>query len=337
MSETNRVWTLAARPVGFPKESDFALTEEAKPTPGDGQLVIQTRYVSVDPYMRGRMNEARGYADPFQIGKAIYGGAVGEVVESNNEGFPVGGFVHGMWGWQDYHLSDGKGIHPVDPDLAPIQTSIGVLGMPGMTAYFGFLEICKPKPGDVCFVSGAAGAVGEIVGQIAKIKGCTPVVGSAGTDEKVAHLLGDCGYDAAFNYKTDTNYMGKIHELCPDGIDCYFDNVGGTMTDAVFMNLRQFARVSICGMISQYNLESPEMGPRTNYMMMLVRQASVQGFLVPQFGAKFPEGAKQMAQWIKEGKLTYREDVVDGLENTPKAFIRMLNGENKGKQLVKAS
>ena len=337
MSEANRIFTLAARPVGFPKESDFELIEEPRPVPGDGQFLIRTRFVSVDPYMRGRMNEQRSYADPFEIGKPIYGGAVGEIVESTNENFPIGGFVQGMWGWQDYALSDGSDVHSIDPELAPIQTAISVLGLTGMTAYFGFLEICKPKPGECAFVSGAAGAVGQIVGQIAKIKGCSPVVGSCGSDEKVDFLLNDCGYDAAFNYKTDTDYMAKVRELCPDGVDCYFDNVGGSLSDAVFANLAQFGRVSVCGMISQYNLPQPEMGPRTSYMMVLTRQASVQGFLVPQFGAQFPQGIQEMAQWIKEGEITYREDIVDGLENTPKAFIRMLNGENKGKQLVEVS
>ena len=336
MPPVNRILTLAARPVGFPKESDFKLIEEPTPVPGDGQFLIKTRYVSVDPYMRGRMNAQRSYADPFEIGKPIYGGAVGEIVESNHDRFKIGGFVHGMWGWQDYAVSDGD-VYPVDPDLAPIQTSISVLGLTGMTAYFGFLEICKPKPDDCAFISGAAGAVGQLVGQIAKIKGCSPVVGSCGSDEKVEFLINDCGYDAAFNYKTDTDYRAKVHELCPDGVDCYFDNVGGVLTDAVFANLASFARVSICGMISQYNLEEPEMGPRTSYMMLLTRQATVQGFLVPQFGGQFPQGIQQMAQWIKEGKLTYREDILEGLENTPKAFIRMLNGENKGKQLVKVS
>ncbi len=337
MSEINRVFTLAARPVGFPKESDFKMIEEPKPSPGDGEFLIANRYLSVDPYMRGRMNEARGYADPFQIGKAIYGGAVGEVIESNNDNFKVGAIVRGNWGWQDYAVSDGAGVQTVDPELAPIQTSIGALGMPGMTAYFGFLEICKPKVGDTVFVSGAAGAVGQLVGQIAKIQGCSPVVGSCGSDEKVDFLINECGYDAAFNYKTDTDYMAKVQELCPKGVNCYFENVGGDLTDAVFANLAQFARVSICGVISQYNLEKPSMGPRGTYAMLLIRQASAQGFLVPQFAAKFPEGLKQMSEWIKEGKLKYREDIMDGLENTPKAFIRMLHGENKGKQLVKVS
>ena len=337
MSEVNRVFTLAARPAGFPKESDFNLIEEPKTAPGSGEFLIRTKFMSVDPYMRGRMNAQHGYAESFEIGKAVYGGAVGEIIESNNDKFSAGGFVHGIWGWQDYHVSDGSNVRPVDPDLAPIQTSIGVLGMPGMSAYFGFLEICKPKPGDCTFVSGAAGAVGQIVGQIAKIHGCDPVVGSCGSDEKVEYLTQQGGYDAAFNYKTDTNYMAKVSELCPEGVDCYFDNVGGDLTDAVFANLAQFARVSICGVISQYNLEQPEMGPRGTYAMLLIRQASAQGFLVPQFGTRFPEGIRQMAEWIKEGKITYREDIMDGLENTPKAFIRMLNGENKGKQLVKVS
>ena len=337
MSEVNRVITLAARPVGFPRETDFKLIEEPKPAPGDGQFLIRTRFVSVDPYMRGRMNEQRGYADPFEIGEGINGGAVGEIVESNHDRLKVGCFVHGMWGWQDYAVCEGSEVYPVDPDLAPIQTSIGVLGMPGMTAYFGFLKICKPKPGDCAFISGAAGAVGQLVGQIAKLQGCSPVAGSCGSDEKVEYLLEECGYDAAFNYKTDTDYLAKVRELCPKGIDCYFDNVGGDLTDAVFANLAQFARVSICGMISQYNLEKPELGPRASYMMLLIRQVSAQGFLVPQFGGKFPQGIQQMAKWLNEGKLTYREDIVDGLENTPEAFIRMLNGENRGKQLVRVS
>jgi len=337
MSELNRVLTLAARPVGFPKESDFKLIEKPTPTPDGGQFLIKTRFVSVDPYMRGRMNAQRSYANPFEIGEPISGGAVGEIIKSKNNHFKVGSFVHGMWGWQSYAVSNGDDVYPVDPDLAPIQTSISVLGMTGMTAYFGFLEICKPEPGDSVFISGAAGAVGQLVGQIAKIKGCSRVIGSCGSDEKAEFLIKECGYDDVFNYKTNTNYMAQIRKLFPNGINCYFDNVGGELTDAVFANLAQFARVSVCGMISQYNLENPEMGPRASYMALLVREASARGFLIPQFGAQFPEGIRQMAAWIKEGRITYREDVVEGIEKTPAAFIRMLNGENKGKQLVKVS
>lgn len=336
MPTTNRQIQLAARPTGFPKESDFKLAETNAPQAKNGEVLIRTRFVSVDPYMRGRMNEARAYAEPFQIDQVIYGGAVGEVVESNNGKLKVGDIVHGMWGWQDYYATKGDDVYPVDPNLAPISTSLGVLGMPGLTAYFGFLDICEPKEGETVYVSGAAGAVGQLVGQIAKIKGCR-AVGSAGTDEKIEFLTDECGYDGAFNYKKDTDYVSKIRELCPKGIDCYFDNVGGEMTDAVFLNLNSFARISICGVISQYNLEKPEMGPRSTYTMLLIRQARAQGFLVFQFADRYPEGIKQMAQWIQEGKIRYREDIVDGLENTPKAFIRMLNGENKGKQLVRVS
>ncbi len=333
MSDINRQVTLASRPVGFPKESDFKLVESAKPTAGDGQVLIATKWLTVDPYMRGRMNEQRGYAEPFGIGKVITGGATGQVVESKNPAFPVDSWVTGMWGWQDSYVSDGSDLTPVDPNIAPVQTSLGVLGMPGMTAYFGLLELTHPKDGDNVFVSGAAGAVGELVGQIAKIKGCK-VYGSAGTDEKVTHLLDNCGYDGAFNYKTEKDWLRTVRKTCPDGIDVYFDNVGGDMTDAVMMNLNQFARISICGAISAYNITTPDVGPRL-FTLLLIKQATATGFLVPQFGAKWPEGVQQMAEWIQAGKITYREDVMEGLENTPKAFIGMLNGQNKGKQLVK--
>ncbi|MCH7959544.1 MAG: NADP-dependent oxidoreductase [Candidatus Hydrogenedentes bacterium] len=335
MSEQNRQINLAARPVGFPKESDFALAESPKPTPGDGEFLVHTKYVTVDPYMRGRMNEVRAYADPFQIGKVIEGGAVGEIEASSHSDFKVGDIVQGMWGWKDYHVSGGGDVQPFDTGIAPITTSLGVLGMPGMTAYFGLLEITDPKEGETVFVSGAAGAVGELVGQIAKIKGCT-VAGSAGTDEKVEHILANCGYDAAFNYKTTDNYVAKLQEICPKGIDVYFDNVGGATTDAVMQCINSGTRISICGAISQYNLLKPEPALPL-FSMLLVKQARAEGFLVPQFAAKWPDGLRQMAQWIGEGKIAYREDILDGLENTPKAFIRMLNGENKGKQLVKVS
>ncbi|MFP6597030.1 MAG: NADP-dependent oxidoreductase [Candidatus Hydrogenedentota bacterium] len=335
MSQANRVYTLAARPVGFPKESDFALVEQPMPTPGENEFLIRTTYLTVDPYMRGRMNDAKSYAAPFELGEAIYGGTVGIVTESNHPDYKEGDNVAGFGPWMDFAVSNGEGINKLDPDAAPVTTALGILGMPGMTAYFGFLDLCEPKEGDQVFVSGAAGAVGEIVGQLAKIKGCR-VVGSAGTDEKVERLLGEAGYDEAFNYKTETNFPSVLRGYFPQGIDCYFDNVGGAMTDAVLMNLAGFARISICGAISQYNLTEPEMAPRlmTN---LLITQSRAEGFIVSRFAERFPEGQKQMAQWISEGKLTYREDIMEGLENTPKAFIRMLNGENKGKQLVKVS
>lgn len=335
MSNVNRVYTLASRPVGFPKESDFELIEQPIPEPGDGEFQIRTQYLSVDPYMRGRMNDAKSYAEPYQIGQAVYGGSVGVVTKSNHPDYAEGDSVLGMWGWMDYSVSNGEGITKLNPELAPVTTALGILGMPGMTAYFGFLDICEPKEGDQVFVSGAAGAVGEIVGQIAKIKGCH-VVGSAGTDEKVERIKAECGFDDAFNYKTETDYMTALKTRFPKGINCYFDNVGGEMTDAVLMNLANFARISICGAISQYNVEQIGTGPRL-LTMLLITQSRAEGFIVTRFQDRFPEGMQQMAGWLKDGKLKYREDVMDGLENTPKAFIRMLNGENKGKQLVKVS
>lgn len=333
MSEMNRQITLASRPVGFPIESDFELVEASVPAPEKDQVLVRTEYLSVDPYMRGRMNDAHGYASPYEIGKVMGGGTVGSVVESNHPQFSVGEVVSGMWGWQDYGLSGGAGLRKVDPTVAPISTSLGVLGMPGLSAYFGLLDICDPKAGETVFVSGAAGAVGELVGQIAKIKGCR-VVGSAGSDEKVKFLLEENGLDAAFNYKTTDNYRKKIQELCPNGVNVYFDNVGGEMTDAVLMNLSPFARVSVCGAISQYNLTKAELGPRL-LSTLIVTQSRIEGFLVTRFMDKYDEGISQMAQWLDEGKLRVHETIAEGLENTPKAFIGMLNGENKGKQLVK--
>jgi len=261
MSQANRVYTLAARPKGFPKESDFALVEQPMPAPGDNEFLVKTTYLSVDPYMRGRMNDAKSYTEPFQIDQPIYGGTVGIVTESNHPDYKEGDHVAGFWAWADYAVSNGEGINKLNPDLAPVTTALGILGMPGMTAYFGFLDICEPKKDDDVFVSGAAGAVGELVGQLAKIKGCR-VVGSAGTDEKVERLLNEAGYDEAFNYKTRTDYPDILRGYFPNGINCYFDNVGGAMSDAVLMNLAGFARMSICGAISQYNLEELEMAPR---------------------------------------------------------------------------
>lgn len=330
----NRQILLAARPVGFPKDSDFKLVENPLPTPGDGQILVRSIYLSVDPYMRGRMNDVKSYAPPVQIGEVMGGGVVAKVVASNNPGFKEGDIVEGMFGWQDYAVSPGQGVRKIDPSLAPISTALGVLGMPGLTAYFGLLEIGKPKTGETVVVSGAAGAVGSIVGQIAKIKGCR-VVGIAGGDDKIAYLTGELGFDGAFNYKTTSDYYEKLKELCPGGVDVYFDNVGGEITDAVFRLINPKARISICGQISQYNLEKPEMGPRLILTSLLVRQARAEGFLVFQFLERYPEGLSQMAQWVKQGKLKYKEDIEEGIENTPRAFMAMLKGRNIGKQLVK--
>jgi NADPH:quinone reductase len=328
-----RQFKLAARPVGMPRESDFALVEAPMPAPGDGQVLVRTHYLSVDPYMRGRITGIRSYADPVNIGDVMIGGAVGQVVESHHAGFATGDFVLGNWGWREYAAVEGHTLHKLNPNLAPISTALGVLGMPGMTAYFGFLEICKPQVGEVVVVSGAAGAVGSLVGQIAKIKGCR-VVGIAGTEEKVHWLVNDLRCDAAFNYKTCSDFGAKLKEICPSGIDCYFDNVGGAITDAIFPLLNVFGRVSVCGQISMYNLEKPEPGPRL-LPYTLVKQLRVEGFIVTRWQSRWGEGIAQMAQWLKEGKIQYREDVVEGFGNTVKAFIGMLQGENTGKMLVK--
>jgi NADPH:quinone reductase len=334
MLSINRQYVLAARPTGLPKESDFQLVETPLPIPEENQFVAQAHYLSVDPYMRGRMNDAKSYAPAVQLGDVMVGGVVSQVVASKHPDYQVGEIVSGNFGWQEYALSDGTGVRKVDPHLAPISTALGVLGMPGLTAYFGLLDICHPQPGETVVVSGAAGAVGSYVGQIAKIKGCR-VVGIAGTDDKVDYLVNELGFDTAFNYKTVENYFAKLRELCPHGIDVYFDNVGGEITDAVLRQINLKARISICGQISQYNLEKPEMGPRL-LGVLIVNRARIEGFLVSDYASRFAEGLQQLAAWIKEGKLQYRENIIEGFENMPRAFIGLLQGENTGKQIVKA-
>jgi leukotriene B4 12-hydroxydehydrogenase/15-oxo-prostaglandin 13-reductase len=330
----NRQFTLAARPIGMPKEADFRLAEAPMPSPAGGQVLLRTLYLSVDPYMRGRITGVKSYADPVEIGQVMVGGTVGKVVQSKNAKFQVEDIVEGYWGWQEFAVSDGQGLRKLDPSLAPVSTALGVLGMPGMTAYFGLLEICKPQAGETVVVSGAAGAVGSLVGQVAKIKGCR-AVGIAGTDEKVGWLVNELGFDAAFNYKTTTDHVGELKKLCPKGVDCYFDNVGGKITEAVFALLNTKARISVCGQISQYNLAKPEPGPPLVHL--LVKQARAEGFLVFQFADRLQEGIAQMAKWIREGKIKYREEIMEGFENTPKAFIGLLRGENTGKMLVKVT
>ena len=284
--------------------------------------------------MRGRMNDRKSYAKPVEIGEVMQGGTVGKVVESKNDKFAVGDTVSGLWGWQEFAVSDGSDIRKVIPDLPP-SSALGVLGMPGLTGYFGFLDLCQPNEGETVVVSGAAGAVGSLVGQIAKLKGCK-VVGIAGTDEKVKWLTDELGFDAAFNYKNVDNYYEKIGELCPEGVDCYFDNVGGPITDAVMGNLNTHARISVCGQISQYNAEKAEKS--TRWLFRLVeKQARIEGFLVFQFAPKFKEGVEQLAEWVRSGKIVYRENIVDGIENAPAAFIGLFHGNNIGKQLVKVS
>jgi NADPH:quinone reductase len=329
-----RRFLLAARPVGLPKESDFKLVDAPLPAPEPGQALVKTVYLSVDPYMRGRITGVRTYADPVLVGDVMVGGTVGQVIESRDPSLQPGDTVAGYWGWQDHAVAPAAHLQKLNPQLAPVSTALGVLGMPGMTAYFGFLEICHPKAGETVVVSGAAGAVGSLVGQIAKIKDCR-VIGVAGADDKINYIVKDLGFDGAFNYKTATDYVASLKQLCPKGIDCYFDNVGGAISDSVFALLNPFARVSICGQISQYNLQAPEPGPRL-LSQILVKQIKVEGFIVSRFQERWPQGVAQMAQWMKEGRIKYHEDIVEGFEKTPRAFIDMLEGKNTGKMLVKA-
>jgi len=334
MPATSRRFLLAARPTGLPKESDFKMVDAPLPDPQPGQVLVKTVYLSVDPYMRGRITGVRTYADPVHVGDLMVGGAVGQVIESRDPSLQPGDYVVGYWGWQDHAVVPAASVQKLNPQLAPVSTALGVLGMPGMTAYFGFLELCHPKAGETVVVSGAAGAVGTLVGQIAKIKDCR-AIGIAGADDKIKYIVNDLGFDGAFNYKTTTDYVARLKELCPKGIDCYFDNVGGVISDAVFALLNPFARVSVCGQISQYNLQAPEQGPRL-LSQILTKQIKVEGFIVTRFQERWPQGIAQMAQWLKEGRIKYHEDIMEGFENMPRAFIDMLQGKNTGKMLVKA-
>lgn len=334
ISEINRKVTLKSRPDGYPALSDFELLEQPIPQPQEGEALIRTIWLSLDPYMRGRMRDTASYAPSVQVGDVIVGGVVGQVIESRTPAFAVGEIVEGPLGWQEYATSDGRNLRRIDTALGPLSTALGVLGMPGMTAYFGFLDICEPKPGETVVVSAASGAVGQVVGQIAKIMGCY-VVGTAGTPEKVDYIVNELGFDAGINYKTE-DVREALAAACPLGIDIYFDNVGGHVTDAVMENLADFARISVCGQISQYNVEEPELGPR-NMRMLITHQARMEGFLVFQFQNRHELGRQRIARWIREGKLKYREDVVEGIENAPRAFIGMMRGENFGKLLVKVS
>ena len=329
----NRQILLAAHPIGLPRESDFRMVESPVPQPGAGEVLVRSLYLSVDPYMRGRMSGITTYAPGLEIGELMLGGAVGRVVESLDPRYRAGDIVEGMLGWQDYAVLPATYLRRIDPSAAPVTTALYVLGMPGLTAYFGLLDIGRPRAGETVVVSGAAGAVGSLAGQIARIQGCR-VVGIAGSDEKIGYVTAELGFDGAFNYRTTADYEARLKELCPSGIDVYFDNVGGAVTDAVMRLINTRARVAVCGQISQYNLEQPEPGPRW-FGQILVKQAKVEGFLVFQFADRYREGLLQLSQWLREGRIGYREQIAVGLENAPQAFIGMLRGENIGKQLVK--
>lgn len=331
----NRKILLASRPTGTPDASHFKMIEEQIPELKEGEVLIQSVYLSVDPYMRGRMSDAKSYAQPYEVGEPFIGGIVGKVVDSKNPKYESGQFVDGRLEWADYNVSNGSNIRRVNPDLAPVTTALHVLGMPGLTAYFGLLYIGEPKKGETVVVSGASGAVGMIVGQIAKLKGCR-VVGIAGTDEKCSFLTNELGFDAAINYKT-ADHLGKtLREACPSGVDIYFDNVGGSVSDAVMNQINFQARIIICGQISQYNLEKPEMGPRVAGQL-LKTSSLMKGFIVSDYAEHNKEGLKQLSEWVRDGKIQYRENVVEGFENTIEAFLGLFRGDNLGKQLVKVT
>ena len=332
--QVNRQVILNSRPQGYPTGENFKIVEGDIPVPGEGQVLVRTLWLSVDPYMRGRMSDAPSYTPPHPVGKTMPGGTVGKIVVSRNASFPVGTFVEVGAGWQEYLVSSGRNLRKLDPSEAPLSTALGVLGMPGLTAYHGLFEIGKPQPGETLVVSGASGAVGAVVGQLGKLAGCR-VVGIAGSAEKVSYLEEELGFDGGINYKTD-DMESAIRQQCPNGVDVYFDNVGGETTDIVMENLAFRARMIICGQISLYNLEEPDLGPR-NLRQLLVHQASVEGFIVGRFADRAEVARARLTQFVREGKITYREDVVDGLENAPGAFMGLFQGANFGKMLVKVS
>jgi NADPH-dependent curcumin reductase CurA len=327
----NRRIVLRRRPVGAPRPDDFELVESPLPRPGGGEVLCRTIYLSLDPYMRGRISGVKSYARGVDPGELMVGGTVGEVVESKHAGFAKGDFVAGLHGWQAYGLSSGAGLRALDPRQAPISTALGVLGMPGMTAYVGLLDIGRPKPGETVVVSAAAGAVGSAVGQIAKIKGCR-VVGVAGGRAKCDHVVNELCFDACVDYKAG-DVLGGLSAACPHGVDVYFDNVGGDILQAVLRLVNPHARVPLCGLISQYN--ATELPPGPNWGTLLINRVLVQGFIISDHLDRLPDFLRECTAWVREGRLRYREDIVAGLENAPAAFIGLLEGKNFGKLIVR--
>jgi NADPH-dependent curcumin reductase CurA len=332
MTEMNRRFLLAARPRGEPRRTDWQFVTEPVPQPAEGEVLIKVLYLSLDPAMRGWMNEGKSYIAPVGLGEVMRAGGVGRVVASRHPKFAVGDVVNGLLNVQEMALSNGKGLVKIDPRAAPLPTWLGVLGMTGMTAYFGLLDVGKPQPSNTVVVSAAAGAVGSVVGQIAKIKGCR-VVGIAGGAEKCGWIVNDLGFDAAIDYKHD-DVRKKLRELAPAGIDVYFDNVGGAILDAALANLARGARVVICGAISQYNATEAIKGP-SNYLSLLVNRASMTGMVVFDYADRYAEAGREMAGWLAAGKLKSRETVVEGLETFPEALLKLFAGDNTGKLVLK--
>ena len=331
-TETNRQIRLKKRPVGMPAPGDFEAVASPRPAPRDGEVLRRTIYLSLDPYMRGRMSDAASYANPVNLGDVMVGHTVSQVVDSRHPNFRAGDIVTGYDGWQEYAVSDGKDLRKLDSSV-PISTAIGVLGMPGMTAYVGLLDIGQPKPGETVVVSGASGAVGSIVGQLAKIKGCR-AVGVAGSAEKCRHVVDELGFDACVNYKTD-DLVNALRDACPKGIDVYFENVGGAVFAAVLRLLNKFARIPLCGMISEYNVTQNPGGP--NLRPLLVHRAMIRGFIVSDHYDRFPAFLQEVVPLVRDGRIKYREDVVDGLDAAPWALIGLFEGRNFGKALVRVS
>jgi len=330
---TNLQILLANRPTGWVQESDFSVVRSPMPKAGAGQLVVKIRWLSLDPYMRGRMNASKSYAKPVEIGEVMTGGTVAEVIESNVGKFKPGDVVVGALGWQQYALSDGEGLTKVDPNLVPLSCYLGCVGMPGATAWIGLLEHCQPKAGETVVVSAASGAVGSVVGQLAKMQGCR-AVGIAGGKSKCEFVVEKLGFDACVDYKAGKLY-DDLKAACPDGIDCYFENVGGEVMDTVFRQLNPFSRVALCGMIAEYNLTEPY--GMQMMRSLLVNRVNLRGFIVFDRLDLYSRAIARLGKLVAQGKLKYHETVAEGLENAPSAFIGMLKGANLGKQLVKVA
>jgi len=334
MTGINRKFELAVRPLGMPKRSDWNYKEEPAREPNQGELLVKILYISLDPAMRGWMNEGKSYVPPVPIGEVMRALALGRVISSKNLEFAVGDSVYGRPGVQTLATSDGNGLSKVDPNGSPLPTYLGTLGMPGMTAYFGLLDIGQPKAGETVVVSGAAGAVGTVVGQIAKIKGCR-TVGIAGGAEKGRFIVDELGFDAAIDYKSE-DLRRALQTHCPNGVDVYFDNVGGDILNTVLTQLARGARIVICGAISQYNNTTPIKGP-SNYLSLLVNRASMKGMVVFDYASRYPEAARELADWIAGGKLKTREDIVEGFETFPETLLRLFTGANTGKLILKVA
>ena len=329
----NKSIVLKSRPEGTPTLDNFEFIEIDTPTVSDGEVLLKTKYVSVDPYLRGRMRDEKSYIAPFELDKPVQSGIIAEVIESQNSDFKKGDYVNGMLEWKQFQTHEGKGLQKVNPSKAPLSAYLGVLGLTGITAHVGLLKIGEPKEGETVLVSGASGAVGSVVGQLAKIKGCK-VVGIAGSDEKIKLLQNTFGFDEGINYKTTENMHTAIKEACPDGVDVYFDNVGGEILDAAIANMNRFGRVVNCGAISLYNEKEQPTGPRLE-TSLVKKSLKMQGFIARDYQDEFKDIVPQLATWLNEDKLTYEETIVEGFENIPQAFIDLFAGKNKGKMVVK--